>query len=524
MRERRHYKPALLGLAVLLLVVSGVSQNHLNRDRDQLGLTNAKPLENAPPVLAFTTVALGGFRGLIANVLWVRAHQLQLDGKYFELIQLSDWITKLQPRIPMVWRFHAWNLAYNIPVKFPDMGDRWPWVKRGVEMLRDEALRYNPHEITLYQEIGIIYQHKMGGNTDDAHMFYKYELAKIMEELLGGTKPNYDELLNPQTEAARQRVRRMREEFKLDPAIMKEVDEKYGPLEWRLPETHAIYWSVVGMKKSSQEDKLILRRTIYQSMQLAVQRGKLILYPIAEGRFRPEFAPNIEMIPNANRVYEEMIEEQVRSVPEREREAVREHMGTGHRNFLARAVHDLYLHNRITAAKQWYEYLGKKFPFEIEGSRSVDEYVVGRYIEEVGYEKPAQLVGGRDRLLAMIHGLLTQYFHYLAVGEDEMAMGRRNHAIRIHAAHMEKITDPKMESIYERLKLPPIPEIERTILLRLFDPKQPELSPLLQAQLLTRLGLSAPPTVAAPGGVTGAEPVRESELRKEEGQRKKQKK
>ena len=34
--------------------------------------TRLTALENAPPMLAFTTVALGGFRGLIANALWVR--------------------------------------------------------------------------------------------------------------------------------------------------------------------------------------------------------------------------------------------------------------------------------------------------------------------------------------------------------------------------------------------------------------------------------------------------------------------
>jgi hypothetical protein len=66
----------LLLAAVLLAGVSRV-QDSLNRDRDRLGLTNVQPLANAPPVLAFTTVALGGFRGLISNALWIRASELQ---------------------------------------------------------------------------------------------------------------------------------------------------------------------------------------------------------------------------------------------------------------------------------------------------------------------------------------------------------------------------------------------------------------------------------------------------------------
>ena len=63
----RIYKPALIGLAALLFCVAAQMQNWINLDRSELGLTRLTPLDNAPPALAFTTVALGGFRGLIAN-------------------------------------------------------------------------------------------------------------------------------------------------------------------------------------------------------------------------------------------------------------------------------------------------------------------------------------------------------------------------------------------------------------------------------------------------------------------------
>ena len=43
------------------------------------------------------------FRGLIANALWIRANDLQQDGKYFEMVQLADWITKLEPTLTQVW-------------------------------------------------------------------------------------------------------------------------------------------------------------------------------------------------------------------------------------------------------------------------------------------------------------------------------------------------------------------------------------------------------------------------------------
>ena len=114
----------LLGLAAVLFVGVSQIQKALNRDRKELGLTRVEPLDNAPPVLAFTTVALGGFRGLIANALWIRASDLQDEDKFFEMAQLADWITKLEPHYVQVWLVQGWNMAYNISVKFKDFHDR----------------------------------------------------------------------------------------------------------------------------------------------------------------------------------------------------------------------------------------------------------------------------------------------------------------------------------------------------------------------------------------------------------------
>ena len=66
---------ALLALAFLFAV--NFSQRGMNQFRVEKKLTHTEQIENLPPSLAFTTVVLGGFRGLIANILWVRAMQMQ---------------------------------------------------------------------------------------------------------------------------------------------------------------------------------------------------------------------------------------------------------------------------------------------------------------------------------------------------------------------------------------------------------------------------------------------------------------
>jgi hypothetical protein len=110
-------------------------------------------------------------------MLWIRANDLQQDDKFFEAAQLADWITDLEPHFTQVWLFQAWNMAYNISVKFKDFPDRWRWVERGIELLRDDGLRYNPNDVLIYRELAWFFQHKMGQNLDDANMYYKQQWA-----------------------------------------------------------------------------------------------------------------------------------------------------------------------------------------------------------------------------------------------------------------------------------------------------------------------------------------------------------
>jgi hypothetical protein len=134
----------------------------INVQRSQMKLIMNEPLENAPPSLAFATVALGAFRGLVVDVLWVRAERLKEEGKFFDAKQLAEWITLLQPRFAAVWDFQAWNMAYNISVEIPASRpqERWQWVKNGYELLRDKGIEKNPHGILLYRSIAWIFQHR----------------------------------------------------------------------------------------------------------------------------------------------------------------------------------------------------------------------------------------------------------------------------------------------------------------------------------------------------------------------------
>jgi hypothetical protein len=490
-------------LAVVLLAGAGFMQRSLNRDRDLLGLTRVQPLDNAPPVLAFTTVALGGFRGLISNALWMRATDLQDEDKYFEMAQLADWITKLEPHFVHVWLVQAWNMAYNISVKFKETSpgqfpDRWRWVKAGLELLRDEGLRYNPNETLIYRELAWFFQHKIGQNLDDAAMYYKQQWANEMAKVFGKQTPNLDELIHPQTEDQKARAKLLRETYKMDPEFMKEVDEKYGPLEWRLPEAHAVYWAALGLKKAEenptkikQDDLITLRRVIYQSMLLSFQRGRLVTNPFAKAF---EFGPNLDIIPKVNYAYEHAAEEDKPN---------RDHILKAHRNFLRDAVYFLYVYNRLADAAEWYRYLSTKYPDKmlldgntnsLPAQMTLEQYAVGRIQEDVGDS------GGHDRTEGIIEGLLVTSYRNMVLAEDSAAAGFRLLAQKVWESYQSGIPKERMAAIGLR----PFEEIDQLVRTRMLDPQRGE-EPAIRAVLRTKLGM--PPEAPLPGGATNAPPA-----------------
>jgi hypothetical protein len=185
-------------LAVVLLIIAGTQLDYINSQRQEMKLITNAPLENAPPSLAFATVAMGAFRGLVVDILWMRAETLKEEGQFFDAKQLAEWITTLQPRFASVWDFQSWNMAYNISVAIPATHpeERWRWVKNGYELLRDQGIQINPKSIILYRQLAFIFQHKIGAVSDDAHKYYKLQLALAMEPLLGAADNRYFEALS----------------------------------------------------------------------------------------------------------------------------------------------------------------------------------------------------------------------------------------------------------------------------------------------------------------------------------------
>ncbi len=271
---------ACAALLVVLLARLGTGLREMRRAHVRGG--EAGYDQGVPPAMNAVMMGLGGFRGILAEVLWFRSERLQLQGRYLELTQLADWITRLDPYAVEGWVYNAWNLAYNVSAMMQRPEDRLRWVASGIMLLRDDALKWMPEEPQLYRELAWLYFNKIGSPLDRANVYYKLSLAAAMAPLCAadGTIP---ETLSPE-------VRASLLELRLEPKTMRALQVQFGPLDWRMPESHAVYWALKGVACADAEVMLSCRREVYQPLMTACMEQGIFTGDLEQGLWRA--APN----------------------------------------------------------------------------------------------------------------------------------------------------------------------------------------------------------------------------------------
>ncbi|MBW8034554.1 MAG: hypothetical protein FVQ79_02505 [Planctomycetes bacterium] len=503
--------------SLALLLTASLRLDSIHSAREDLDLVSNVSIENAPPGLAFATVAMGAFRGIVVDILWMRADKLKEEGQFFDAKQLAEWITTLQPRFAAVWDFQAWNMAYNISVAMPasQWEERWRWVRNGYELLRDKGIPQNPHSILLYRSLAWIFQHKIGGVSDECHKDYKRELAFAMRSILkertrksplsqqdfldmvesqqslvqAMQDPEVARLVNglrdaderfrdnselagnyislrqvPErfeadanevisdfmgTEALSKfdvfsRTWLLRNKWKMDPAFMYELNEKYGPIDgsdlndhlplnWEHADAHAIYWAEQGLKTAGKKgvysiDEKNTDRIVFHSLKALFLRGKLIIYPVDDGPPSVFLRPDLTIFDGLNRIWIEKIEK-YEALEKSNPKAVR----GGHKNMLENATLLFYQAGHIKKSGEIYNELRKRY-MRSEYEDGLLVFVQKQMREEI---KDLEIHDARELLLM---SLREAYFQY-AVGEDDMAAAREDWAKQLYDMYVREFGD-----------------------------------------------------------------------------------
>jgi len=173
-------KMSYLGaIAVLLLVLPFLSQPGSNRDDASQGGKLARmraehrlsqaDLGNVDPTSATMRFATFGLHGLAANRLWVKAHDAKARENWTDFDAVLEQIANFQPNFVEVWKYQAWNVAYNLPVRFDDYRDRYDYVIRGLKFL-ERGIGYNDRATTLPRDLAWMIGHKIG-QSDERRAF-----------------------------------------------------------------------------------------------------------------------------------------------------------------------------------------------------------------------------------------------------------------------------------------------------------------------------------------------------------------
>jgi hypothetical protein len=477
--------------SIALLVGIHYTQKQLDESIETNHLRFTGEIRNAPPLVAFTTVALGSFRGLLADFLWLRAASLQDKGNYFEMVQLADWIQKLQPRFAGAAAYLAWNMAYNISVTCSNREDRWRWVNEGIKLLRT-SLKYNPEDANLYKELGWIFQHKIGNVLDDAHELYKNRLAIGMMQVMGQNPDweklakvpqDYDAFLekypekkdNPFWKALKDsgietydklyeefkkdsalpqkfltalnnkemaaalddyfRVQWLYDKYKLKATVINEINKDYGDLDWRLPEAQAIYWATMGLRMTPSHKDISCERMITQSLFAAFKSGRLMMLD-TKNYATVVCMPNLDVVDAVLRVYEEAYINNDKQSS----------FLSAKLNFMKDAIVLLYSYGRFSKAKEYYAKLRKEEPGKYR--RSFMSFLRKEWAEDM---KDAAV----KQATSIIGGLIYSSLGFMVNGDMEKAVEHENLAKYLYNAYQKANADVK-----ERIGLAPFNTIK----------------------------------------------------------------
>jgi hypothetical protein len=253
----------------------------------------------------------------------------------------------------------------------------------------------------------------------------------------------------------------LRNTWKLEPKLMVEINEKFGPidykdpnnvlaLDWTQADVHAMYWAILGLEKAGKSEysfeELGTDRIVFHGIQNPYTRGKMIIYT---SKVPSETDPNVPVTQESVFLYPDLrifdrYDKLLRALKEKyaKRGQDPEILEVPHRNMLKRAVLLFYQAGHQKKALEIYNTLRKEYPNdqEIKSAVSLNDYARQRLMQEL---KDMGLSDATEIITLMLHEGYARY----AVHDDDEAYGREKMAQEVYSYYQKEFNDEKVDRI-----------------------------------------------------------------------------
>jgi hypothetical protein len=224
------------------------------------------------------------------------------------------------------------------------------------------------------------------------------------------------------------RRRLLLDEYNMEPERMIRYTRKYGPIDWRHPAAHALYWSARGVEESlgrwtdeSRRDYDFINtdRVTIQALQELYRSGDVYFNffdSIAGNSGAYQLAPNAAFVESYGEVLEELID---RSWADQDKRPYTVY-SAGYENFLRDAIRFFYRRGQKDLAQEYYHRLGT-YPrqnindpfFQVDVSMKLDAFVL-KELQDDRVRSPYVMV---SEVMGSLQGA---YVNGLLAGDDEV--------------------------------------------------------------------------------------------------------
>ncbi|MBI1313939.1 hypothetical protein GC176_21810 [bacterium] len=179
--SRQRKTTSVVGILILLIPIVLLGMPASGRDSGGGGMLaklrsehdlGESDLGQIDPTSATMSFVLLGMRGIAVNMLRMDLDDYKDHKEWARMRATTEAVITLQPHYIEVWRFLAWNLAFNVSAEWDAVPDRYYWVKEGGKFSQRGTQR-NATIPELTWETGRVWGQKIG-MADEWRYFREY--------------------------------------------------------------------------------------------------------------------------------------------------------------------------------------------------------------------------------------------------------------------------------------------------------------------------------------------------------------